>query len=201
MKRRQQIAQHPAAPEILCLGRLEDLFKAPAANPFSAYAGEILGQSGVDILRRRFFARRRRRGAPTQLQIRVPAAPEMADAAHREQQAAAVGAALRRYCAMQVERNRQMRRLAFVNARRELLIAAAVTGAALGLLIFFAVLSPTGTAALLLGVLTILAVFAASLAIWDALGSLFFDWTPYTFENQAYHWLGSITVQIAPQDE
>jgi hypothetical protein len=201
MKSRQQVSQRPADLEILCLARLEDLFQAPPANPFSAHAVEILGESGVDYLRHRYLARRRRRGAPMQLQIRIPLALEESGAVHLEQQGAAVRAALRRFSAQQVDRNRQMRRLAFVNARRELLIAAAVTGAALALLIFFAVLSPTGTTAILLGALTILAVFAASLAIWDALESLFFDWTPYTLENQAYEWLGSLTVQIAPQDE
>jgi hypothetical protein len=74
-----------------------------------------------------------------------------------------------------------------------------VTAVAVALVAAYAAVEPSGIWAFLAGVVTLLSVFAASLAIWDALESLFFDWVPFARESAAYRWIGSLDLHITPQ--
>jgi hypothetical protein len=49
------------------------------------------------------------------------------------------------------------------------------------------------------GILTILAVYAASLAIWDSLDSLLFDWAPFVRDNATYRLISELEIGLEAQ--
>jgi hypothetical protein len=185
----------------LDLNHIEELFQAPAANPFSTHEIEILGQNGIDFLRRRYVRRWPKRRDTLNLLIRLPAESMEPGSMQHDRLIQDTRAAIRRYCAIRVQANRAARRLAMARARRELLIALAVTVVAILMLALYAVSEPGGFWGYVLALATLFAVYAAALAVWDALESWFFDWTPFAVENRAYRWISSLEVHIAPQTE
>ncbi len=78
-------------------------------------------------------------------------------------------------------------------------IALVVTVIAIVLVAWYAASEPSGFAGYVLAIVTLFAVYAAALAIWDALESWFFDWTPFAVENMAYRWISSLEVHVALQ--
>jgi hypothetical protein len=184
----------------LDLDNLEELFLAPPANPFSTDAVDILGESGIDYLRKRYIRRWPKRREAHTLLIRLAPGAEWneQDAAQLQQQTLA---AIGRYCSTHVQANREDRRLAMAVARRELLISFVVTLVALFMLALYSAIEPSGFWGFVLTLATLFAVYAAALATWDALESWFFDWTPYAVENRAYRWISSLEVRIAPRIE
>lgn len=182
----------------LDLDNLDELFLAPPANPFSTDAVDILGQSGIDYLRKRYIRRWPKRREAHTLLIRLAPGAEWneQDAAQLQQE---TRAAIGRYCSTHVQANREDRRLAMAVARRELLISFVVTLVALFMLSLYSASEPSGFWGFVLTLATLFAVYAAALAIWDALESWFFDWTPYAVENRAYRWISSLEVRIAPR--
>ena len=86
-------------------------------------------------------------------------------------------------------------------ARRKVPIALAVTVIAIILLAWCMTTELSGFRGYTLIVATLLAVFAASLAIWDALESLLFDWTPFAVDNLAWQWISRLEVRIVLQPE
>jgi phosphatidylglycerophosphate synthase len=130
--------------------------------------------------------------------LRLPAAASAGSQDAVAEQAAITRAAILRYCTERMAANQDARRLAMAAARRELLIAAVVTAVAILMLTWFAFRQPEGLWSYVLALATIFAVFAASLTIWDALESWFFDWTPFAVDNAAYRWISHLQVRIAP---
>jgi hypothetical protein len=191
-------------PITLDLTRVEELFQAPAANPFSTREIELLGESGMDFLRKRYTRRWPRRRDALAVLIRLPSelhsgALQAGDRSKIDQLTQDTRAAIRRYCDLRVQTNRQARRLAMDTARRELLIALVVTVIAIVMVAWYAASEPSGFAGYVLAIVTLFAVYAAALAIWDALESWFFDWTPFAVENMAYRWISSLEVHVALQ--
>ena len=184
----------------LDLDTIEELFLAPSANPFSTDAVHVLGESGIDYLRKRYIRRWPKRREANTLLIRLASAPEWNEQ-HATQLQQETRAAIGRYCSTHVQANREDRRLAMAVARRELLISLVVTIIALFMLAWYAASQPSGFWGFVMTLATLFAVYAAALAIWDALESWFFDWTPYAVENRAYRWISSLEVQIAPHIE
>jgi hypothetical protein len=184
----------------LDLDNLDELFLAPPANPFSTDAVDILGESGIDYLRKRYIRRWPKRRETHTLLIRLAPGTEWIeqDAAQLQQE---TRAAIGRYCSTHVQANREDRRLAMAVARRELLISFVVTLVALFMLALYSASEPSGFWGFVLALATLFAVYAAALATWDALESWFFDWTPYAVENRAYLWISSLEVRIAPRIE
>ena len=183
----------------LDLDNLDELFLAPPANPFSTDAVDIMGESGIDYLRKRYIKRwPKRREAHTLLIRLAPAAWDEQKAVQLQQE---THAAIGRYCSSRVQANREDRGLAMAKARRELLISVVVTVVALLMLAWYSASSASGFWGFVLALATLFAVYAAALAIWDALESWFFDWTPYAVENRAYLWISSLEVRIAPHIE
>lgn len=183
----------------LDLDTLDELFLAPPANPFSTDVVDILGESGIDYLRKRYIKRwPKRREAHTLLIRLAPAAWDEQRAAQQQQE---TRTAIGRYCSTRMQANREDRRLAMAVARRELLISLVVTIIALFMLAWYSASQPSGFWGFVMALATLFAVYAAALAIWDALESWFFDWTPYAVENRAYRWISSLEVHIAPHIE
>jgi hypothetical protein len=184
----------------LDLNRIDDLFRAPAANPLSTRTIEVLGQSGISFLRKHYIRSWPRRSDP-KLLIRLPVASTANDTAQVEQILQETRAAIRRYCDVYVAANHDARRLAMAHAGRELQIALVVTIVAIAILAWYVSAELSSPWSYVGGVATLMAVYAASLAIWDALESWFFDWVPFTIDNLAYRWISNLEVHVAPQTE
>jgi hypothetical protein len=110
-----------------------------------------------------------------------------------------VRAALQRYCAAKIEENRQQRRLVTRKALRLLGYAALILVFALALMFAFYAGPLRFLPGWLRGLLSILAVYAAALAIWNPLDSLIFDWAPFVRDNATYRLISAIEVVVEPQ--
>lgn len=189
------------------LNRIEELFQAPDADPFSSHEVAILGQSGLELLRKLFVRNWPKRRAASQLLIRLLDEPQAAEPAADQTTgqetttplAQTTHTAIRRYCDLRQQANRAAQRLEMAEARRQLLIALVVTIIALALLALCMSIDLSGLVGYVLALVTLLAVYAASLSIWDALESLFFDWTPFMVDNLAWQWISSLEVQIVAE--
>ncbi len=195
-------ALKPADSELtveLTLASLDALFDAPAANPFSSIENEVLGRSGIDLLRRQHKQHWPRHDTIRRLVILLPADAYQSASANAdlaEQTPAAIG----RFCQAQIEASRTGRRLERVAVRHQLRIVVLVVLFAL-LMVFLTSSGVLGdTRPVLQNIVTLLAVFAACLAIWDTLGSILFSRLDYLYDERAYRWIGGLAVEVAPLD-
>ena len=184
----------------LALNRIGELFCAPEINPFSTKPVDLRGESGLTYLHRRVRQRWLRSAPATRLTIQLPAKAMPADVSAVAELAQATQAALQRYCQAQVTHNKQTLQGEMALLRHQLRVALPVT------LLLFALLLVTLTGVLtpnhpvLQGVLIIVTLFAASLALFDVLTGIFFGWVPYAIENRSYRVLGNleVTIEVAP---
>jgi hypothetical protein len=178
---------------VLQLRHIDELFNAPDADPFSSREIDILGEAGFDVLWKRMVRRRPQRPNLQRIIVQLPPdqlTPSLAETAR---------AALQRYCAAKIEDNRRQRRFVTRKALRLLGYSALILLFALALMFVFYV-GPLGfLPGWLRGILTILAAYAASLAIWDSLDSFLFDWAPFVRDNATYRLISAIEVVVEPQ--
>jgi hypothetical protein len=177
---------------ILQLKRVDELFNAPERNPFSTRAVEVLGEAGFDLLWKRMVRRWPRRSALRRVSVQLPPdqlTPDLVEATR---------AAWHRYCAAKIEDNQRQRRLTVQKSLR-------LVGYSLLVLVFALVViallfvGPLGVLPQWLrGILIILAAYAASLAIWDSLDSLIFDWPPFVRDNTTYRLIDDLEVIVEP---
>lgn len=177
---------------VLQLGSIEELFVAPAANPFSTHAVDILGQTGLTIVQSRVTQSWPRRPRKVHLTVQLPSEQISPDLVPRTR------AAVQRHCTKKIENNRVQRQLAVRNALRQLV------GALVGILLVLALIAllvadPLGLLPdFLRGVLIVLALYACSVLSFDALWSLAFDWVPFVQENTVYRAIEGIEITIEP---
>jgi hypothetical protein len=178
------------------MNKIDELFSAPDVNPSSTHALEILGESGIEYLRKRMMARWRRQKEIDRLIIQLPPVQSPNVAQTPDILTQQVGSAIRRYCAAHIASDRQALRLSRQLARRQGLIALVVTLFAIGSLMLLL----AGNLGILAddtrGILIVLSLFAASLAIWDALESMLFDWVPFVIDSRIYHMISSLEVVV-----
>jgi hypothetical protein len=178
---------------VLQLQRIDELFNAPDANPFSPREIDVLGEAGFDVLWKRMVRRWPQRPDLQRVIVQLPPDQLTPDLA------AATRAALQRYCAAKIEDNRRQRRFITRQALRLVGYAALLAVCAVALIFVFYV-GPLGFLPdWLRGILTILAVYASSLAIWDSLDSLLFDWAPFVRDNTTCRLISDIEVVIEPR--
>lgn len=179
----------------LQLNSIDELFTAPATNPFSQRDVDILGEAGLDIAQKRILQRWPRVPRALHLIVELPASQITPDLA-REAPAAA-----QRYLIHKIEDNRLQRQLTIRRSLRQLV------GAGVGILLALAfiallVASPLGwLPGFLRGVLVVLALYACSVLSFDAVWSLAFDWVPYVQENAVYRVLAASQISIEPSAE
>lgn len=181
---------------VIALNHADEMFVAPAVNPFSAKEMDILGKAGIDHLRQRVREQWPRATTLQHLVIQLPANELPRESNELKQLTQQMQAALRRYCAQQVERNRQEQRLSWGFTQQKFVIALLVTLIAVLLLAALAngwlsMLSP-----FVQGIVVLLPILAASLALWDALESIVFGWTSFSIENRAYRAISTLTLAI-----
>lgn len=175
------------------LNRIEQLFAAPTANPFSTLAVDVLGEAGLALAQKRLLQHWPLLPHNMQLTVQVPSDQISPDLTQRTR------VAVQHYCAKKIDDNRLQRRLAVRRALRQLI------GASVGILLALAfvallVVAPLGLPDFLRAVLIVLALYACSVLSFDAVWSVAFDWVPYVQENAVYRVLATseITVEPAP---
>jgi len=178
---------------VLQLQRVDELFNAPDADPFSSRAIDVLGEAGFDVVWKQMVRRWPWRPDLQRVIVQLPPdqlTPDLAETTRT---------ALQRYCAAKIEDNRRQRRFITRKALRLLGYSALILVFALALMFVFYV-GPLGfLPGWLRGILTILAVYAASLAIWDSLDSFLFDWAPFVRDNATYRLIGALEIGVEPQ--
>jgi hypothetical protein len=178
---------------VLQLQRVDELFNAPDADPFSSRAIDVLGEAGFDVVWKWMVRRWPQRPDLQRVIVQLPPdqlTPDLAETTRT---------AVQRYCAAKIEDNRQQRRFITRKALQLLGYAALIALFALALIFVFYV-GPFGfLPGWLRGILTILAVYAASLAIWDSLDSLLFDWAPFVLDNTTYRLISLLDIRFEPQ--
>jgi hypothetical protein len=187
------MAHSPETQLVLQLQRVDELFNAPDADPFSDRTVEILGEAGLDVLWKQMVRRWPQRPDLQRVIVQLP--PDQLTPSS----AKSVRAALQRYCAAKIEENRQQRRLVTRKALRLLGYAALILVFALALMFAFYAGPLRFLPGWLRGLLSILAVYAAALAIWNPLDSLIFDWAPFVRDNATYRLISAIEVVVEPQ--
>lgn len=178
---------------VLQLQRIDELFNAPQADPFSSRAIDVLGEAGFDVVWKRMVRRWPQPPALQRVIVQLPSAQLTPDLAETTR------AALQRYCAAKIEDNRQQRRFITRKALRLLGYAALILVFALALIFVFYVGPLSFLPGWLRGLLAILAAYAASLAIWDSLDSFLFDWAPFVRDNATLRLIGRLEVSVEPQ--
>jgi hypothetical protein len=177
---------------VLQLKRVDELFNAPGRNPFSTRAVEVLGEAGFDLLWKRMVKRWPRRSALRRVSVQLPPdqlSPDLAESTR---------AAWHRYCAAKIEDNRRQRSFITRKALRLVGYSLLVLVFALALLFLFYAGPLQFLPGWLRGILSILAIYAFSLALWDSLDSLIFDWAPFERDNATYQLIDDLEVLVEP---
>ena len=189
------MAHSPDTQLVLHLQRIDELFNAPDADPFSSRAIDVLGEAGFDVVWKRMVRRWPQRPDLQRVIVQLPPDRLTRDLAETTR------TAWQRYCAAKIEDNRQQRRFITRKALRLLGYAALILLFALALMFVFYV-GPLGfLPGWLRGILTILAAYAASLAIWDSLDSFLFDWAPFVRDNTTYRLISALDIRLESQPQ
>jgi hypothetical protein len=177
---------------VLQLKRVDELFNAPERNPFSTRAVEVLGETGFDLLWKRMVKRWPRRSTLRRVSVQLPPdqlTPDLAESTR---------AAWHRYCAAKIEDNQQQRSQITRKALRLVGYSLLVLAFALAVLFLFYAGPLHFLPGWLRGILSILAIYAFSLALWDSLDSLIFDWAPFVRDNVTYRLIDNLEVMVEP---
>jgi len=187
------MAAQPQTNVVLELDRVDELFNAPDVNPFSSHEVEIFGEAGLDRLRKRLVAHWPSRPGLVRLTLKLPPDQITPDLAQR------TASAIERYSVEKMEANRRMRRQA-VQTSLHLLLMTLPVMLFTGLVLFLFTVPPLAALpAVVSGILCVLALFASSVAVFDSIYSLVYDWMPFVRDNSAYQRLRSVELAIEPQ--
>jgi len=176
------------------LDTVKEFFSAPNSNPFSAHEVDILGESGIDLLQKRVMWDWPRLEGQTRLTLRLPADQITSEL---EQQ---TRLALDRYCQEKIEENRLQRKLTIRSSLRQVVPALIFFVIIIALIPLLSNLEINTLSPILIGIFQIVMIFAAVLALFDAMYGLFFDWLPYIRENMAYRCMKTAAISIEPVD-
>ena len=183
----------PVTQLVLQLRRIDELFNAPDADPFSSREIDVLGEAGFDVVWKRMVRRWPQRSDLQRVIIQLPPDQLTSDLAETTH------AAWQRYCAAKIESNRQRRRFTTRKALRLWGYAWLILLFALVLMFLFFAGPLQFLPAWLRGILTILAIYAFALANWDALDSLLFDWAPFVRDNTTYRLISLLDIRFESQ--
>jgi hypothetical protein len=183
----------PGTQLVLPLRRLDELFNAPDANPFSSREMDILGEAGFEVVWKRMVRRWPQRSDLQRVIVQLPPdqlTPELAETTR---------AAWQRYCAARIEDNRQRRRFITRKALRLWGYAGLILLFALVLIFLFFAGPLQFLPEWLRAILSILAIYAFAVANWDALDALLFEWAPFVRDNTTYRLISALDLRFEPQ--
>jgi hypothetical protein len=177
---------------VLPLRRIDELFNAPDADPFSSREMDVLGEAGFDLLWKRMVRRWPRRPSLQRVIVQLPPdqlTPDLADKTRT---------AWQRYCAAKIDYNRQQRKLTTRKALRLWGYAGLILLVTLALIFLFFAGPLQFLPGWLRAILSLLAVYAFALANWDALDSLLFEWAPFVRDNATYRLISLLDLHFEP---
>ncbi len=187
------MADLPGTQLVLPLRRIDELFNAPDADPFSSREMDILGEAGFDVVWKRMVRRWPQRPNLQHVVIQLPSDQLTTDLTETTR------AAWQRYCAAKIESNRQQRGRTTRKALRLWAYAGLILVFALALIFLLYVAPLQFLPGWLRAVLSLLAVYAFALANWDALDSLLFDWAPFVRDNTTYRLISQLELRFESQ--
>jgi hypothetical protein len=172
------------------LNRIEELFNAPAVNPFSSHEVEIRGESGFDRLEKNTLRQWPRSPGPIHLVLKLPPDQITPDLAHQTR------LALQSYCEAKIDENRMMRKRTLEVAWRQFIVALMFQlPIILALVILlnnpFDFLPET-----LRVVLAVLLGFIGAVAFYDSVWSLVFEWIPFVRDNRVYRTISDTEISV-----
>ena len=180
----------PDAQLVLQLRRIDELFNAPEADPFSDRELDVLGEAGIDVVWKRMVRRWPQRPDLQRVIVQLP--PDQL----RPDLAETTRTAWQRYCAAKIEDNRQQRRFITRKALRLWGYAWLILLFALALMVLFFAGPLQFLPEWLRAIVSILAIYAFALANWDALDSLLFDWAPFVRDNATYTLISALDIRF-----
>jgi hypothetical protein len=178
---------------VLQLQRIDELFDAPDADPFSSRAIDVLGEAGFDVVWKRMVRRWPQRPDLQRVIVQLPPdqiTPELTETTR---------AALQRYCAARIDDNRRQRSFSTRKALRLWGYAGLILLFALALMVLFFAGPLQFLPEWLRAIISILAIYAFALANWDALDSLLFDWAPFVRDHTTYRLISAIEIVVEPR--
>jgi hypothetical protein len=178
---------------VLQLQRIDELFNAPEADPFSSRAVDVLGEAGFDVVWKRMVRRWPQRPDLQHVIVQLPPDQLTLDLTETTR------AALQRYCAAKIEDNRRQRSFTTRKALRLWGYAWLILLFALALMVLFFAGPLQFLPEWLRAIVSLLAIYAFALANWDALDSLLFDWAPFVRDNTTYTLIGALDIRFEPQ--
>lgn len=180
-------------PIVLRVDSVAEIFNAPAANPFAAGEGNILGEAALDRLLLREQAQPLRDLSSVPLVVALPVDQITPDLEPR------LAAAIQRYCAARIEDNRiQIRHSRLqhgVGMAIVLLLVLAVI--AIVYLLLTTVLANLSTT--VQGIIAGCVCVFAWVVLWDPLEALLFDWVAPTQENRVFAKIMKMRVSVQQQ--
>lgn len=186
------MAALPPLQVVLDLDSLDELFNAPAVNPFSSRELAILGEAGVEHLQKSLLKNWPRFPKRLSCTLRLPAEQIEAGLVERTR------LAFQRYCTEQAADNRLRQANTLHSALGQLGMACILLPIALGAFYLGFINPPGYLPPLLSQILALLIVLAGGVALFDALWSLMFDWLPYYQKANTLERLLSIDLSIEP---
>ncbi len=187
---------HEAGHEIiLSLREVNQLFEAPAVDPFSFSEAEVLGDSGLARIMQLMLAWRARTRDVSQLTLLLPSSEIEPGTA------TAVADALQRYGRAKIADNGLQIRSIIMQALTQLSIIIMVMSLlilAVVVLIQRGVISTTSFVGLMIGVSLCVLFWVA---VWFPVESLAFDWIPAYRENRVLARIMAMKVVVKPLDD
>lgn len=178
---------------VLPLNHIDELFKAPATNPFSSHEVDIFGQSAMTCAVNRVARMWPRRPNAVHVTLQLPADQITPGLTERTR------TAIQRYCADRIESNQLQREIVIKTSKRQFL--GAMIGFVIALVIILLLaLNPFGLLPdFLRGILSIFAFFAGAVLTFDSLWSVVFDWVPFAQDTAVYRVLKGMDVTVEAQ--
>jgi hypothetical protein len=177
---------------VIHVDTVEQLFNAPAINPFRENEIYVLGETALTRASRRMLSVPLRDSSRARLVIRLPAAAITPDL---EQQTAA---AVRRYTQAKIEDNNLTARLARTRGLVGLLIVGVVSVLLVSLTTML--LGSGGLGETAQGFVLSFVGILAWVMLWDPLSKLLFEWVEPWVQNRMFRRLGAMPVILLPQE-
>ncbi|WIG58295.1 MAG: hypothetical protein OJF49_001040 [Ktedonobacterales bacterium] len=177
----------------MTVATLDDLFNAPAVNPFVDSDLRAIGEPALHRVVRELQVHKLGDKRRVRLTLRVPASQLTP-----ERGSAQVTQAIHRYCDAKINDNELAIRIAREHARRQLIIASITSAVVLAVayLLYISVLSQAGQP------IQVVVFGSASVYVWvvmwDTLEELIFDPIPYAQENRSLRRLRAAEIVVQP---
>lgn len=175
---------------VLELNTLGELFDAPDLDPFKPRVMDALGIAGIEHVQKSVQHTWPRKPSFERIVLKLPADQITPDAEAKAQ------TAIQRYCDAQLEKSQLLYGQAMRVSKRQSAIALILLVFVVLALAWIANTSFTGLLGFMMGIMAILIVVAFSLAMWDAVQSIFFTRGPFRQDDAILRVIRAMRVSV-----